>query len=488
MALIAASGCSSNHLNPGDQTQCQSWEIDDKAQWSGATAEHSGTSVQQTLPLGGRSDLLGNGALLLAKVDPVALFSTVDHFENSGEWMSRWHNTERLMRVESAAVTYRVYGKPQDMSGGWTKFTGNPLACEHNYKHATAESLQLPPEYPGNPADQSLVRGEGRLEGKWLLVFNMGGGAKNGIGMAEADSLHPLKAGVNPFRFSQPLPLVPAWGGGGSPNDLIFARGLWYAPSESSAGSLMWTTPNLTEWTRHKTLSGILSRDSGMVFDGQRFHLFNEADEYTEHGVADDPLGKWKVTGAVLREAGHTGDVDVAFFNNRWHMFFDDLAENAYSIGYAWTKPSQFPRGWRITPKIIGPHNPPGQLWDDATPEGNDFGTGDADVVLQDQTLYLSYEWPVGFAFKELEVLDSGEQLAQFLIEVDSDGDNAVDASTDWIPMAAGDRTVGLSADNLTGQHFRLRVRLETKNPNESPMVERLLLRLGPASAPAGDD
>ncbi len=448
-------------------------------QWRGATAEARGTAVQSTHGVGGRFDLLGRGALLLSKRE--SPFWRSGRFVKKGEWVSTWHAAEESGSPRAVRTTMWVYGQRQSMEDGWEKFSGNPLACRRGWKHATAASLELP-KPTSNPNDQSLARGTGRWTGKWLLLFNIGGWARKGWGAAVADSLAPLKEGENPFEVMKPYPLVTAEERGGkhAPNDFIYVEATerWYTPDETGgAPSHMWTSRNGVDWTNRGTIQGLRGHDPGMCYDGRRFHLFTETGETITHCRADDPLGKWKATGSVVDAGGHTGDADVSFFNNRWHMFFDDAPHRHYQLGYAWTTPSEFPRGWRITHHIYGPHNPEQkQKWDNDTKAGNRFGTGDADVAVEGRTLYLTHERPIGAAHKTLDVLDASEQKAVVRVEADKDGDDTPEKSTGWLSLATGRATTKLPSAfrQLDAEQYRIRVRLRTRDRVESPMLRDL--------------
>ena len=178
----------------------------------------------------------------------------------------------------------------------------------------------------------------------------------------------------------------------------------------------------------------------------------------------------------MLEVGGHTGDADVSFFNNRWHMFFDDGPHRKYRIGYAWTTPSEFPRGWRLTHRIYGPKKPQqGQSWDNPTKKGNQFGTGDADVALDGTTLYLTHERPVGLAWKELQVNEIESQKVQLRVQFDRNGDGKVDAATAWHGLKAGENTwTPAVEDGSSDGKLRIQARLTTDNPMASPLLTSL--------------
>lgn len=445
--------------------------LDDVNQWIIWTGEKEQTLTLSNLPIGGRTDLMCNGALLLAKQASDLPFWKSTNFVPKGRWTSTWFDTQPT----SLDISWCVYGQAQDMSTGWTKFAGNPLIAAHDYRHNTQHTLALPAHYSAQAADQSLVKGTGEYDGKWILLFNVGGWAVKGWAMAIADSLSPLKRGINPFRLGDPYPLTKATGGYNAPNDWIFAEGRWYAPDESRDHiSRMWSSEDLIHWTLHGPIVGINGHDPGMVWDGTRYYLFNESNEDITLVSASDPLGEWKPLGPdpVLEVGDHTGDADVAFFNNQWHMFVDDGAHQHYKLSYAATSAELFPLGWHLLPEVLGPHQPEqGQLWDDDTPEGNHFGTGDADVVLDGHTVYLTYEYPVGIAYKELAVLDDTDQRVLARITY-LQGDKP--RHTDWQAIPVGTTIHDLTVWDAIprGASWRLEVQLITDNPAESPLIE----------------
>jgi hypothetical protein len=160
--------------------------------------------------------------------------------------------------------------------------------------------------------------------------------------------------------------------------------------------------------------------------------------------------------------------------NNRWHLFFDDAPHAHYQIGYASTGPGEFPLGWEMENKIFGPHNPEQkQEWDDDIPEGNNFGTGDPDVALEDNTLYMTYEWPVGIAWKELDLLSEGGIEVTAVLESDADGDDQPDGIIQHTSLEPGINRVYLLEETLN-RKFRVRLEMSSSDPLVSPMVTRL--------------
>lgn len=452
--------------------------------WTAATAAHDSTQIRSTDYAGGNFDVLDDGALLLQKTDTTRRFWHADDFAQRGRWTSAWMDAPDAdsLRLEAEV---RVYGQPQDMTAGWTKFAGGPLVAPEGWTHTTAQTLAVPDTLW--PQDQALVRAPaGPHEGKWLLFFNVGGWAVGGWAAAVADSLAPLKRGENPFRLLEPYPLFAGNAKGDSlgyhaPNDWLYADGRWLAPDESrDQVSRLWTSAgdDLTQWTNRGPIDGIEGHDPGLVYDGERFHLFTEDGEALRHLHAADPLGAWTARGPVLDVGDHTGDADAAFFNNAWHLFFDDGPHLDYEIGYAQTTPAAFPEGWQLTNDVFGPRRPDqGQAWDDPGADGNGFGTGDADIAVEGSTLYLTHERPVGLAFKELDLTGDAEQTVRARLEFDRDGNGQSDAETPWARLTAEAATALLPVSSEG--RVRLVLDLQTDNERESPMLRALRLAPG---------
>lgn len=455
------------------------YDLDTVESWHTYTAATSGTQARTNDYTGGNFDVLGDGALLLQKADTTRRFWHTDAFVSEGTWTSTWLDgaaTEQTIQVEANMLTY---GQPQDMSEGWTKFEGNPLIGPHGWHHNTDVTLELPDSLESN--DQTLARGTGIYEGQWLLFFNVGGWAVGGWAAAVADSLAPLKRGQNPFQLATPYPLFTGNTkqdtlGYHAPNDWIEVDGTWYAPDESrNHRSGLWTSTNLTEWTNHGPIDGMQGHDPGMIYDGEQYYLFNEDDTRLQLVTAVDPLGTWTAQGSILDVGDHTGDADISFFNNRWHMFFDDAPHLYYTLGYAWTTPEAFPHGWQLSNDVFGPRKPDqGQAWDEDTPEGNGFGTGDADLAIEGTTLYLTYERPTGIAFKELELTAADEQATHVYLEVDTNDDNSPDYTTEVVALSPTSGTAIFAA--LPPGRIRIQLTLATDNTLESPMIHRLQL------------
>ncbi len=472
-ATLLCIGCGPSPPDSNDRS------ITKKTDWTTHAAEQSNVLVRATGVAGGRFDITGDGALLLGRPDTVRSFSNAGRFVSRGQWTSEWLDVSSAAPLSAVTADVRVYGQSQNMATGWTKFSGNPLVSGKGSSHTTAQTLQLPDSLW--PNDQALVRGAGPYENQWLLLFNVGGWAVGGWAAAVADSLAPLKRGENPFRLVDPYPLFTDNAahdtlGYHAPNDWIYVDGTWYTPDESRDHfSRMWTSPSLTSWTNEGPIEGIQGHDPGMAYDGERFHLFTEDGTRLQHLSAPNPLATWTAHGVALKVGDHTGDADASFFNNAWHLFFDDAPHQEYTIGYARTDPSAFPRSWRLQNDIYGPRMPDqGQTWDEPTADGNNFGTGDPDLALEGTTLYLTHERPTGIAYKELDLTDDTDQSVQVQVEIDSDGDGTVDSSqTQKLP--AGNARLNL--ENLEAEQVRLTLTLKTDIPRESPMVRTLRLQ-----------
>jgi hypothetical protein len=472
------------------------YTLDQHADWLSGTGSSSNIAIVKEEKLGGNRDLMGNGALCLAKES--GDFHASSAFMRAGEWTSDWVRPGEEVSLDSLTISLLCYGKKQDMRSGWTKFEGNPLVCQAGWHHATGQTLTLPDSLPGQPADPALFRGKGNWEGKWLLFFDIGCWAVNGWGMAVADSLTPLKRGINPFTVARPYPLAI-----GKSNDTIYAPtdfyyqdGTWLTTCESgkvidtipegfSVGletmqiryrvinPALWISHDLKNWTNSGMLKGVTGNDPGITYNGHFYYIFCEDGESLTCFTAEDPLETWATGGTALDVGDHTGDPDVTFMNNRWHLFFDDAPHFHYQIGYASTSLEDFPYGWEMENKIFGPHHPEqGQAWDDDLPEGNNFGTGDADVALEGHTLYMTYEWPVGIAWKELDVLSAEEMEVTLVLEIDQDGDDLPD-QFEHIRLHPGMCRV-YATGKITCRRYRIRIEMMSDNPEISPMITAL--------------
>lgn len=114
----------------------------------------------------------------------------------------------------------------------------------------------------------------------------------------------------------------------------------------------------------------------------------------------------WRGGGPIpkrfLELESHTGDPDLIRIDDWWYMFVDTGRHKNYSISYARTTVSDFPNSWEFKGKAIGP-NEGNQTWDSPRKGGNRFGIGDADVILENETVYMVYERPVGVAYRNIE-------------------------------------------------------------------------------------
>ena len=460
------------------------WHVDTYLEWQQAGDSAMHAQIQQSDDLNGVIDLMGNGALMLSKSGH-KLFRKSTAFDSSGEWSSRWQILDSSLTIKCLEASVLCYGNPVNIREGWSKFTGNPVLSGENTllplnrDNITDQTLLLP-EPGGVPQDQSIVRGTGKWAGKWLLFFNHTPHKwpyEYYWSFAIADSLSPLKRGVNPFRIDSTV--FPLYGpiDGQAPNDWLQVDGIWYAPDETSNGeSHMWMSEDILHWQDLGPIKGINGHDPGMVWDGEYFYLFNESGEsLTYNRLAT--LTQVDRGDQILNVGDHTGDADLGFFNNQWHMFFDDGPHLHYNIGYAVTRAEDFPYGWKLENDIYGPYNPDqGQQWDDDTESGNRFGTGDADFALEGYTLYLFTERPVGAAFRELyELFENTGQKINVKLESDTDADGAADDSTDWLNLQMGKNHLFLQHE-LTGKAFRVRFRLETKNRQTSPLIGEFTL------------
>ncbi len=460
--------------------------IDTQDDWTQKTARSENVSIEKSTDLNGVEDLMGNGGLMLTKKEVGKSFQKTTEFSAAGTWSSGWQslNGRSLRSVESEVINY---GNPIDMRADWVKFSGNPVLSGENTllplnrKNITDQTILLPS--PGGvPQDQSILKGTGQWKGKWLLFFNHTPDKwPNDYywSFAVADSLTPLKKGQNPFYIDTTA--FPLYGpiDGQAPNDWLEVDGTFYAPDETHDGeSHMWLSKDIINWTDLGPVTGILGGDPGMVYDGKDFFLFNENGDYLTYNQLDKNLTDVIKGDTVLHVGDHTGDPDIGFFNNQWHMFFDDGEHLHYNIGYAVTSAERFPYGWQLENDIYGPYNPDqGQTWDNDNKEGNDFGTGDADIALEDNTLYLFTERPIGAAYRDLkEIYENTGQSVQLKVEVDQNGDNTADDSTDWMELTMGSHSIDLDK-KLKGKQYRLLLKLSSNDLNTSPLVRYVTIK-----------
>ncbi len=462
--------------------KAQEWKVDLNSEWQACTASSENLDIREAADWGGVIDLMDNGALLMEKVLSDSLYTRVSEFQTSGKWVSKWHDFGSESSMRSIETSCIGYGKKLDMTKGWTKFSGNPVLSGGNtllplnLENITDQTILLPA--PGGvPQDQAIVRGRGIWEGKWVLFFNHTPDAwPNDYywSAAVADNLFPLKEGINPFTIDTLH--YPLYGpiDNHAPNDWLEAGGVTYAPDENYEGdSHMWKSEDMINWIDMGPIQGINGSDPGMTFDGRFYYLFNESGEVLNYNRLSEDFINIEEGETILDVEDHTGDADLAYFNNQWHMFFDDGPHLHYNIGHASTSPEDFPFGWTKENDIYGPHNPEqGQKWDDDTKDGNDFGTGDADIALEGSTLYMFTERPVGAAYKELNELEDNTGLEiMVLIEADSNDDGVTDDSTGWRKLGMGVAALSWSKP-LIGRHFRVSFKFKTENITESPLVQ----------------
>jgi len=461
--------------------QAQEISIDSYSQWQNITADQSNTKIRVSNSIGGIIDLMGNGGLMLIKTESDSLYTRTSGFETEGHWHSKWIDFEDSVSMRSLKLTVFAYGKQIDMSRGWVKFSKNPILSGGNTllplnEDNITEQTILLPDPGGVPQDQAIVKGINQWEDKWVLLFNHTPAAwpnEYYWSMVVADSLSPLKKGINPFYLDTLY--YPLFGpiDNHAPNDWLDVDGTYYAPDENNLGnSHMWTSTDLLNWNDIGEIVNINGSDPGMIYDGRDFYLFNESENQINYNLLDQVVTNVLDGAAVLDVGGHTGDADVAFFNNRWHMVFDDGPHLHYEIGYASTTPENFPIGWSLIHAIYGPHNPEqDQVWDDDTKDGNLFGTGDADLALEDYTLYMFTERPVGAAYKELfEIFDGINGRVEVKIESDLNNDGIADDSTNWFRIPAGQQKFEFDND-ISGNQFRVHFKLITDSMNQSPII-----------------
>ncbi|MCP4411421.1 MAG: hypothetical protein GY808_02450, partial [Gammaproteobacteria bacterium] len=217
------------------------WQVDNLKDWLTADADGANVELKEAVDWGGVIDLMGNGALLLKKVKSESLYTRVSEFHSTGEWTSQWHDFGLQVTMRSLETEIIGYGKKLDMRKDWVKFSGNPvLSGENTLLPLNPENISdqtiLLPSPGGVPQDQSIVRGRGQWEGKWILYFNHTPDAwPNDYywSVAIADSLSPLKDGINPFSIDTTI--FPLYGpiDNHAPNDWLEVDGITYAPDEN---------------------------------------------------------------------------------------------------------------------------------------------------------------------------------------------------------------------------------------------------------------
>lgn len=465
------------------QKQAPKVVIDTRQEWQQWTDSSTTTMVLSEPTSGDRFDLTGNGGLLLQKSQPESLFTRTSAFKSEGRWLSKWLPAGDFKALE---IDYIVYGNPLDLKTGWHKAAANPLFSGSNEllpldeKNLSPKTIVLP-EPGGVPQDPSIIKGSGKWQGKWLLVFNHTPRKwpfEYYWSFAVADSLAPLQRGENPFQLPQEN--YPLFGPVDSlaPNDWLEINGRFYAPGETYQNTPhLWISDDFIHWQLAGTIKDLVGTDPGICFDGRTVHLFSENNHLLMHAELDVDEVRAVKNEPVLDVGDHTGDADCLFFNNQWHLFFDDGPHLYYKLGHAGTSPSDFPYHWRLENDFFGPHNPEqGQRWDDDDEQGNRFGTGDADLALEDLTLYMVYERPIGMAYRQLnEVFDDRDQQVQIRFWLDEDGDGQPETKSNWQTLQAGKRQWPLP--DSKAKRLRIELRLRSSQSAESPLIRSLKLR-----------
>ena len=290
--------------------------IDTQEEWLQNSFSSEKISVEKSPDQNGVIDLMGNGGLMLAKKDKGSLFQKTTEFHSEGLWTSTWQDLseEQISGLESETL---IYGNPIDMDQGWVKFSGNPVLSGENTllplnrENITEQTMLLPP--PGGvPQDQSILKGTGKWENKWLLFFNHTPHKwpyEYYWSFVVADSLSPLKSGINPFYVDSTN--YPLYGpiDGQAPNDWLEVDDTFYAPDETHDGdSHMWRSQDIVHWEDLGPISGILGADPGMVYDGEHFFLFNENGNYLTFNQLDESMTRVTNGDTVLHVGDHTGD------------------------------------------------------------------------------------------------------------------------------------------------------------------------------------
>ena len=456
--------------------------VDTQQEWQHWTDSSSATVVLREPTNGDRFDLMGNGGLILQKFQVESLFTRTSAFKSEGRWLSKWLPANDFTTVE---IDYIVYGNPLDLKTGWHKAAANPLFSGSNEllpldeKNLSPKTIVLP-EPGGVPQDPSLIKGSGKWQGKWLLIFNHTPRKwpfEYYWSFALADSLAPLQRGENPFRL--PEDHYPLFGPVDSlaPNDWLEVNDHFYAPGETYQNTPhLWISDDFVHWQLAGTIKELVGTDPGICFDGEKIHLFSENHHLLMHAELDVKNLRAIKNESVLDVHDHTGDADCIFFNNQWHLFFDDGPHLHYRLGHAVTSADGFPYKWKLENDFFGPHNPEqGQRWDDDDEQGNRFGTGDADLALEDLTLYMVYERPIGIAYRTLtEVFDDRDQSVQIRFWYDNNGDGQADAKSSWQALRAG--KVKLPLPGRKAKQLRIELRLKSSQKAESPLLRSLKL------------
>ena len=128
--------------NSRGQENTYAWSIDNLSDWENASSEEVQVALRSASEIGGSFDLMGNGALLLEKTSADRPFSQVEFFETRGRWTSSWHEAPADMSLAQVEADIITYGQKLEMTG-WTKFSGNPLVAEEDFRHNTDQTLVL---------------------------------------------------------------------------------------------------------------------------------------------------------------------------------------------------------------------------------------------------------------------------------------------------------------------------------------------------------
>ncbi|MCF8264147.1 MAG: hypothetical protein K9I99_06550, partial [Melioribacteraceae bacterium] len=269
------------------------WKVDTKSDWEFSTERMIGSEIREAKDIGGIIDLMGNGALLLNKNVPDSLYALNEDFSQSGSWTSNWKIFDHEIEFTSMGFEILTYGQKLDLTKGWKKFEHNPILSGENVllplnpENITEQTILLPPPPGGVPQDQSILLGRGQWEGKWILMFNHTPDAwpKNYYwSFAIADSLAPLKRGINPFSI--PTENYPLFGpiDNQAPNDWLEVNGVFYAPDETyQSMAHLWISEDMISWVDKGVIENKVGTDPGIIFDGVQFHLFSENGNVISH-------------------------------------------------------------------------------------------------------------------------------------------------------------------------------------------------------------
>lgn len=287
-----------------------------------------------------------------------------------------------------------------DFSSGWSQFEGNPVVDK-----LESDKTFFNNNFLRKPQDPAIVKGNN----SWFLIYNVGPYALNGWNVEEAESLEPLKSGINPFKPTDKGRLgFNAFSILQAPNDWVYHNGSFYAADSSFfTNSNIWKSSDLINYEKigHINVSG---SDPGLEYIDGYWHVFTEASTNLQRGKkimhtsSKNIRGPWKKEETVMTLDKHTGDTSLLNLGQNLHLFLDYGPHKNYSIGHAETGRISFPKGWNFTGKSITPYTW-NQTWNNPAQQGNDFGVGDADVAVENNTVYLFYERPIGVVYKDLE-------------------------------------------------------------------------------------